>query len=190
LALVLLVGAGLMVQTFNRLLTINAGFNPNNLLTMRVALPASQYRTKVSMTGFYQRVLDRVETIGEVKAAGVSAVMGIAEGLYIQWRPEPRPGEPRHSIHAVSGHYFETLALPILQGRAIARQDGPDASGVVVVSETIARHYWPGTDPLGQRIKLGAARSPWLTVVGVSGHIKDWFRGQAIPAVRQKAIPS
>src|SRR5260370_4439641 len=108
--------------------------------------------------------------------------MGIAEGLYIQGRPEPRPGEPRPSIRAVSEHYFEALALPILQGRAIARQDGPDASGVVVVSETIARHYWPGSDPLGQRIKLGTAQSAWLTVVGVSGDIKDWFSGQSMPA--------
>jgi putative ABC transport system permease protein len=182
LALVLLIGAGLMVQTFNRLLTLNTGYNPNNLLTLRTALPASQYRTKASMMAFYQRVLDGVETIPEVKAGGASAGMGIAEGLYIDGRPDPRPGEPRPWIRAVSEHYFEAMGLPILQGRAIRRQDGPDSSGVVVVSESIARNYWPGADPLGQRIKLGSARSAWLTVVGVSGDVKDWFSSQATPA--------
>jgi putative ABC transport system permease protein len=149
---------------------------------MRISLPASQYRTKASMTAFYQRALGGVETVPEVKAGGAGEEVGMAEGLFIEGRDEPRPGEPRPSIHAVSEHYFEAMGLPILKGRAIARQDSADTTAVVVISEAIARHYWPNSDPIGRRIKLGNARSPWLTVAGVSGDVKDWFTGGPRPA--------
>ncbi|MGA2597829.1 MAG: ABC transporter permease [Bryobacteraceae bacterium] len=182
LALVLLIGAGLMIATFNRALTLNTGFNPNNLLTLQVSLPLSEYRTKASMTEFSQRALDGVSAIAEVKAAAAVVGLGTAEGLYVEGRPEPRPGEPRPAIRAITENYFEALGLPILQGRAIGRMDGPDAENTVVVSNSIARHYWPDSNPIGQRMKLGNGRSPWLTVVGVSGDVKDWFDNEPQPA--------
>jgi len=182
LALVLLAGAGLMVKMFQGMLRINAGFNPNNLLTMRIALPASQYRGGAQITGFYDRALRGLETIPEVKAAGASGYLGTAEGLYIEGRPEPRPGEPRPAIHAVSEHYFQALGVPVLEGRSISRQDGAESPRVALVSESVARHYWPAKDPIGRRIKLGNAQSPWLTVVGVCGDTKDWFTSQPQPA--------
>ena len=86
----------------------------------------------------------------------------------------------------MSGHYFEAMELPIHQGRGISDQDGVESPRVVVLSESVVRHYWPdypqGAGPIGRRIKLGNAQSPWLTVAGVSGDVKDWFTGQPRPA--------
>ena len=181
LALVLLVGAGLMVKTFHRMLTIKAGFNPNNLLTMQIALPAVNYREDAQVAAFYDRVLRGLESTPQVKAAGAVGFLGIAEGLYIEGKPEPRPGEPRPNIRTVSEHYNEAMGIPILRGRAISAADGAESPRVAVISESVANHYWPASDPIGHRIKLGNAQSPWLTVVGVCGDVKDWFSGQPIP---------
>jgi len=181
LALVLLVGAGLMVKTFHRMLTIKAGFNPNHLLTMQIALPAVNYREDAQVTAFYDRVLRGLGSTPQVKAASAEGFLGIAEGLHIEGRPEPRPGEPRPSIRAVSERYTEAMGIPILRGRAISAADGTESSRVAVISESVANHYWPASDPIGHQIKLGNAQSPWLTVVGVCGDVKDWFSGQPIP---------
>jgi putative ABC transport system permease protein len=182
LALVLLVGAGLMVGTFRRLLTLDPGFNPKNLLTMEIALPALRYPESSQITAFYDRVLKGLETIPEVKAAAASGWVGTAAGLYIEGRPEPRPGEPQPLIRAVSEHYFQAMQLPVSRGNPISRQDGAESPRVVVLSESVARHYWPDSSPIGQRIKLGDSRSPWLTVIGVSDDVKDWFRAVPVPA--------
>jgi putative ABC transport system permease protein len=182
LALVLLVGAGLMVGTFRRLLTLNPGFNPKNLLSMDIALPALKYRENAQIIAFYDRVLHGLETIPEVRAAGASAWVGTAAGLYVEGRPEPRPGEPQPLIRAVSEHYFQAMQLPVLRGHPISRQDGAESPRVVVLSESVARHYWPDSNPIGQRIKLGDSRSPWLTVIGVSGDLKNWFNAEPLPA--------
>jgi putative ABC transport system permease protein len=106
----------------------------------------------------------------------------MATGLSIEGRPESRPGEPRPAIHAVSEHYFQAIELPILRGRAISPQDGPDAPAAVVISDSVARHYWPDSDPIGGRIKLGDSSSSWLTIVGVSGDVTHWFLGDPMPA--------
>jgi putative ABC transport system permease protein len=182
LALVLLVGAGLMVKTFQGMLALNAGFNPKNLLTMRVALPAAQYRGSAQIAAFYDRALRGMGSIPEVKAAGASGYLGTPEGLFIEGRPAPRPGEPRPTIRAVSEHYFQALGIPVLEGRSISRQDGAESTRVALVSESVARHYWPASDAVGRRIKLGNSQSPWLTVVGVCGDTKDWFTGAPQPA--------
>jgi putative ABC transport system permease protein len=187
LALVLLVGAGLMVKTFQSMLTLNAGFNSKNLLTMQVALPALKYRDNAQMVAFTGEVLQGLETLPEMKAAGAVSYWGTAEGVHIEGRLEPRPGEPLPGTEAVSEHYLQAMEIPVLQGRSISVQDGTESPRVVVLSETIARHYWPGypktPDPIGRRIKLGNPQSPWLTVIGVSGDIKQWFTGEPMPMV-------
>jgi predicted permease len=180
LALVLLVSAGLMVRTFQRLLTVNCGYNPNNLLTLQIALPNSTYRTPVQMAGFYDRLLHNLQSIPDVQAAGAAAYSGDADAVYIEGRAEPRPGEPRPGIRAVAGQYFTALGVPILSGRAIAQQDGRDTQRVVVLSESIARHYWPNNDALGQHVRLQKGDARWLTVVGVCGDVKDWFSNDPI----------
>jgi putative ABC transport system permease protein len=186
LALILLVGAGLMVETFQGLLTANPGFNPKNLLTMQIVLGEQQYREPAQTAAFYDRVLNKLGALPDVRVAGAYADKGTPDGFYIEGRPEPRPGETRPGVRTVTGRYFETMELPIRQGRGISEQDGADSPRVVVLSESVARHYWPdyprGADPVGRRIKLGNSLSPWLTVVGVSGDVKHWFTREPEPA--------
>ena len=181
LALVLLVGAGLMVKTFERLLVINQGFDPKNLLTMRVSLPAAEYRDPAQMTFFYDRVLQRFQALRGATAASVSYYLGPAANLLIEGQPEPRPGEPRPGIRAVSAHYFDAMRIPLIQGRSISDSDRLESPRVVVITEDVARHYWPNADPIGRRIRLNS-QSGWLTVVGVSGKvIENWFLNQPAP---------
>jgi len=186
LALVLLVGAGLMVETFQGFLTANPGFNPKNLLTMQVALPEQQYREPAQTAAFYDRVLRALGTLPDVRVAGAYADKGTPDGFFIEGRPEPLPGEMRPGVRMVSCHYFETMELPIRLGRGISDQDGVESPKVVVLSESVVRHYWPdyqrGAGPIGQHVKLGNAQSPWLRVAGVSGDTKEWFSGRPQPA--------
>ena len=183
LALFLLVGAGLMVRTFQRLLTVNSGFNPNNLLILQVSLPETKYQTTVPIANFYDNLVRQLQSAPDVKAAGVSSGAGAADGVYIQGRALPRPDEPRPQVESVGGQFFAALGLPILEGRAIAAQDGKDTQPVAVVSESVARHFWAAGDALGQHVRLRKGESPWLTVVGICGDVKDWFRGEPQPAV-------
>jgi putative ABC transport system permease protein len=181
LALVLLVGAGLMVKTFDRFTHLNQGFDPKNVLSMQVSLPKTEYSRPAQVTGFYDGLLNSLATVHNVTAAAVDAPLGVAEMLLIEGRPEPRPGEPRPAITAVSSRYFEALRIPILEGRAIADRDRPGAQRVVVVSRSLAQHYWPGASAIGRRIRFDK-QSDWLAVVGVSSNvIEDWFR--EMPAV-------
>ncbi len=181
MALILLVGAGLMVETFNHLLTANPGYNPKNLLTLQIALPENSYRAPKPISAYYDRVLGVLDGLSGVLATAASADMGTAGRFYVEGRPDPRPDEAQPDMLAVSGHYFETMEFPIRQGRAISPQDGSDAPRVVVLSETMARRYWPDyprtADPVGRRVKVGNSQSAWLTVVGVSGDVKNWFTG-------------
>jgi predicted permease len=182
LALVLLVGAGLMVRTFQRLLTIDCGYNPNNLLTLQAALPETHYRTGVQMTGFYDSLLRNLTATSAVQAAG-AASWGIgSDAVFVEGRAEPRSGEPRPNLRSVAGRYFDALGLPILEGRAIDQRDGKDTPAVAVVSETVARYYWPRGHALGQHIRLLKGDPRWLTVVGVCGDVKDWFNNEPRPA--------
>ena len=182
LALVLLVGAGLMVRSFQRMLTLNAGFNPKNLLTLQVSLSKLNYREDSQIVAFYQQVLQGLETLPEAKVAGATANFGDPDGFTIEGRSEPGPGEPRPGIHPISSHFLQAMQIPVLRGRSISEQDGAAAPKVVVLCETIARHYWPDSDPIGRRIRLGDAKSPWLTVVGVSGDVRQWFTGEPVPS--------
>ena len=180
LALILLIGAGVMVRAFQKLLTVSPGFNTQNLLTMQIALPASRYAANTQVSGFYTRLLRGLENVPGAQAAAVGAGLGAAPALYIEGRPDPRPGEPVPFIHAVSGEYFRTLGLPVLQGRGISSQDDQEYQPVIVISESVARNYWRDANPVGHRIRLSKTGAPWLTVVGVSGDVKDWFTNRPI----------
>lgn len=180
-ALVLLVGAGLMVKTFERLLYLNQGFDPKNVLTMQIALPATDYREVSQMKSFYDRVIERFEILHDVTAAALISRLGPADNLLIEGQPEPRPGEPHPGMRAISAHYFEAMRIPLIEGRAIAVSDRAGSAPVVVITEDVARHYWPHADPVGRRIRLDS-HSGWLTVVGVSGKvIDDWFMSEPAP---------
>jgi putative ABC transport system permease protein len=182
LALVLLVGAGLMVRSFQRMLTLNAGFNPKNLLTAQLSLPKLKYREDAQIAAFYQQVLQGLETLPDAKVSGAGANSGTPDGFAIEGRAELKPDDPRPAVRAIGGQYLQAMEIPVLRGRSIAAQDSAAAPRVVVLSESIVHHYWPDSDPIGRKIRLGDAKSPWLTVVGVSGEVRQWFTGEPMPA--------
>jgi putative ABC transport system permease protein len=182
LALVLMIGAGVMVRTFNRLLAVNPGFNIQRLLTFHVSLPPNKYSGDAPARTFYETLRTDLETVPSARSAAISSGIGDADGIWIEGRPDPRPGEPRPSIVSVSPEYFRTMEIPVRSGRPLSARDGRDAPPVVVISDSVARHYWPGVDPVGARIRLRNGGGPWLTVVGVSGDLRDWFFGTAQPA--------
>jgi len=175
LALVLLVGAGLMVRTFGRMMAFHTGTDPKGVLTLEVTpSPAVQ-------TGqFYQRALAEMSTLSGIESAAISGGVTAAQ-WEIEGRDKPGAGEPRPDRAAISSQYFQTMRIPMVAGRSIGEQDGPEATRVVVLSQSLAHYYWREASPLGQGIRLGGASSPWLTVVGVCGDVRDWFGGQNQP---------
>jgi predicted permease len=181
LALVQLVGAGAMVKAFQRISTADPGYNPKDILTMAVALPGQQYKENSQISGFYGRVLHGLETLPSVKSAAAEGAMGTVEGLFVEGRPEPKPEDAQPEVRAISAHYFEVMQIPLSRGRPINEQDGADSPPSVVISESLARRYWHGSDPVGQRVRLNNSGA-WLTVVGVCGDIKNWFEADPIPA--------
>jgi predicted permease len=138
------------------------------------------YREGMQTAQYYQRVLAEMDTLSGVEATAASGAAGASKWL-IEGRDLPAPGEPRPSALAISARYFQTMRIPLVAGRSIAEQDGPEAPRVVVLSETLARYYWRNSSPIGQRVRLGGPESPWLTVAGVCGDVRDWFGGEAQP---------
>jgi putative ABC transport system permease protein len=178
LALVLLIGAGLMVKTFDRLLALNQGFDPKNLLTAQVSLPVPEYTDPAGRLAYYDRALEALLQIPGVSSSAVSSNQGTPPHFAIEGRPDLLPGDPLPSIIAISSRYLESLRIPLLEGRAIAPADRSSSPLTVVLSKTFAHYYWPNSNPIGHRIKFAASQD-WLTVVGVSGDvISDWFNGK------------
>ena len=180
IALILLIGAGAMVRTFQRFLTVSPGFDKANLQTIQIALPQPKYSGTTAVVSFYDRLL---EGLGNLREARVPAVASeeAADAMYIEGRPEPRAGNPVPELRAVSGRYFETLRLPIVEGRAISSADDRDRLLAVVLSAGLARQYWPGESPIGRHVRLSKKDPRWLTVVGISGDTKQWFSSQPEP---------
>ena len=173
IALILLVGAGAMVRTFQRFLTVNPGYDATNLLTMQIALPQPKYSGATSAASFYERLLEGLAN-RDTRAAAVAADEP-ADALYIEGRPAPGPGESTPEVRGVSGRYFETLRLPMIEGRAISPGDDRDHPPIVVLSASLARQYWPDGSPIGRHVRLSKDDTRWLTVVGICGDTKQWF---------------
>ena len=173
LALVLLTGAGLMVQSFAKLERVKLGFNPEKVLTMQIALPQPQYRDRVQQNTFYKQALDGIRTLPGVIDA--SAVVGLplsgtkwAMEITIEGRAATEDGLSAQAA-AVMPHYFTSISIPLIQGRDFTEQDGPDATNIIV-SETTARRFWPNENPLGKRFRPGT-NNPLMTIVGVVGDV-------------------
>jgi putative ABC transport system permease protein len=186
LAMVLLVGAGLMVKGFTNLLEADRFMRPETLLTMRVNLPESAYKENPRIVAAFDQMVSRLQSLPGVQSA--AAVMSVPHSgfdsgriLTLEGKPAPAPGEqPVVSLQAMSAAYFRTLGLPLRKGRELTSQDGPDAPRVAVVSERLAQRFLPGEEPIGKRIKFGDinSKSPWMTIVGVVADVKQnvWDR--------------
>ncbi len=181
LAFVLLVGAGLMVSTFKRMLTVSLGYDHHHVLAGAIALSGNEYTKPSRIVGFCDQLTQSAMGLPGVQTAAVSGSMGEERSIWIERRAQPRAGEPRPALRAVTSQYMTALKLPLIDGRWISEQDGPTANPTVVLSASVVRHYWPSGTPIGQRVRIGNIDSPWLTVVGVAGDVNDWFFGNPQP---------
>jgi putative ABC transport system permease protein len=179
-ALVLLVGAGLMVRGVNSLVDDNRAFQPDSLLTFWVNLPDQPYKEAARRVAFYDAVLERMATVPGVRSAGLASNVPYANNtsttfFSVEGQPA-EAGERRWADYqALSEGLFKTLPIALLDGRYVNATDTEDTLPVVAVSKRLAERFWPGRSALGQRIKLGTEKSeaPWLTVVGVVQDVKS-----------------
>jgi len=177
LALTLLIGAGLLSQTFLSLTRIQPGFNPENLLTVWLSLPMDKYKEKSQVTAFYRRTREALQSIPGVESVGAVSA-GPQFGGYepIEWMPEGRPPSasieyPQARYYDASPGYFHTMQIPLLSGREFTDQDNASAPHVAVINETMAKRYWPEGNALGQRVILPRSKES-LEIVGVAGDIR------------------
>ena len=180
-ALVLLVGAGLLIKTFWNLRSVEPGFNPDRLITMRVELPEARYQDVASQTRFRKRVLDGMNSLPGTQAAMISELPLSGDSLdhnfLIENRPPIAPGdEPSLETRSVLGDYFKVMQIPLRRGRDFGPSDFDEqALRVGIANETLVRQYFQDEDPIGKRIRW--ARNPqieWITIVGVVGDVKHF----------------
>ena len=178
LAVVLLVGAGLLARSFAALTRVDPGFRPHQVLTMSVALPAQGYPGADRVAAFARAVHERARELPGTRAASVSSDVPLESGERRAFAPDVPAGSGAPTSVALTwtfGDYFRTLGIPLVRGRAFTPEEDTEVRPVVVVSESLARQFWPGQDPIGKRLKWGLAssRTPWLTIVGVVGDVHD-----------------
>jgi putative ABC transport system permease protein len=179
LALILLIGSGLMIKAFWKLQEVDAGIQPERLLTMRLSLPNVTYKDAAAVTNFYGQLMPRLNTLPGVASASVATGLPPArqinandttiEGLV------PVPGGPINNIdywNSVTPNYFRTVGARLLEGRLLNENDGANAPLVVVVNQALARMYWPQESALGHRVRT-SNNTPWRTIVGVVADIKN-----------------
>jgi putative ABC transport system permease protein len=181
LALVLLVGAGLLLKSFQRLQDVDPGFKPEHLLAMQISLPEGKYREPQQIDGFFQQVLDKVKALPGVQSAGVSTSVPMSgfnsAGSFVIEGRTVAPGEmsPWGNRWFAGASYFQTMGVPLVKGRYFDDRDVRDAPQVAIIDETMQRKFWPDEDPIGKRISFrrDAQGNPiWREVVGVVGHVK------------------
>ena len=176
LALVVLCGAGLMIESMARLLGIDPGFQPKNVLTMEMSLPQAElYSGPPGLPRFCQDIAEHVGAIPGVVSVGAVAhlpLLGTAgRSFAIEGRPDPGPENRANAHYSVAcPNYFATMGVPVLEGREFTDQDMVGAPDVIVINQAMARKYWPGEDPIGKRIQCES----WFTVVGVVRDVRHW----------------
>ena len=184
LALVLLVGAGLLIKSFYRLQNVDPGFNPENVLTMRVSLPDAKYPEPGQVTAFFDQVLAGIESLPGVESAGMINFSPLSGATFyldfaIEGQPSSEPGKtPSAQYRSISANYFRVMGIPLKRGREFTTTDRAGAPGVAIINEAMARRFWPNEDPTGKHISLeksmGEGEPPWREIVGVVGDVKHF----------------
>jgi putative ABC transport system permease protein len=187
MALVLLVGAGLMIRSFARLMAIEPGFDPDGVVTMRLTLPPAKYREQDRWIAFHGELVRRVSAIPGVTAAGVNSAVpleggGAESGVLVEGRPIPPPGTQGDMclFQTSSPDYFRAMGIPIVRGRSFSDRDAHGSTPVVIVDDSLVSKLFPGEDPLGRRIAFefrGNRENPnpiWREIVGVVGHVRHY----------------
>ncbi|MCW5981486.1 MAG: ABC transporter permease [Bryobacteraceae bacterium] len=183
-AVILLISAGLLIKSVNRIGQVDLGYRSENLLTMDVVLSPANYGELRKRTEFLSWLEERLARIPGVQAAGGAAFLARTP-LLVEGRPEPLPGQELYVIQrAATTRYFTSLGVPLQAGRQFSESDGPAAPRVAIVNATMAKRLWPDRDPLGARVRIGGvADIPWMTVVGVVGDERRNALGTTWPEV-------
>ncbi|MBA3884073.1 MAG: ABC transporter permease, partial [Chthoniobacterales bacterium] len=178
LALVLLIGAGLMIRSFMQLQSVETGFNAENVLTMRAQLPKKKYAEPHQIVDFFKQAQDRIAALPGVQAVGAISYLPLTgpaarDGFKIVGQPEPAPGqEPGVEVRVITPTYFQAMGIPLLKGRLLDERDGKD-SRVLLINETMAKKYFPNQDPVGKRIEVTWGDGEIDEIVGVVGDIRE-----------------
>ncbi len=195
LALILLVGAGLMMKSMYRLLQVNPGFRPERVLAMEVDLRTAQYSKSPVKVNFWQQALEKVRAIPGVEYAALGTVVPLTGShnrgdITIEGIPAPDPGQfPHPDYHIVSADYPNVLSIPLARGRIFTDADTETAPPVALINATMAHRYWPNEDAAGKRFHWGhpGTKDPWITIVGVVGDTKLY--GLANPSRLEIYLP-
>ena len=203
LAVVLLVGSGLMLKSFVQLIRVDPGFDPQQVLTLDLSLPTLRYKEPRTQIAFYEDLITRLRSLPGVQSVGATTQTPLSRGdnwtgFSIEGRPTPEGALQQAATRAVSNDFFQTMRIPLRKGRFFTDADARLALPLIrwfpqqpfpehfnesqpipalIINETMARLYWPNQDPIGQRLKI--IESPWMTVIGVVGDVRH--SGLAVP---------
>jgi predicted permease len=192
LAVVLLIGAGLMIKSVGRLMAVHPGFESDRVLTMQIAMVGASYAKDDAVLAKTDAMVARLRALPGVDAAAAAGQIplggnGDMWGFHVQGRT-PGPEDPSVERYSVTPEYFSVMRIPLVRGRLFTDADRENADSVVIVGEQTARGVWPGRDPLGQRVRIGdPEHGPWRIVVGVVGDVRH--RELAAPPTMQMYVP-
>jgi putative ABC transport system permease protein len=179
LSIVLLIGAGLMIRSFSRLLAVDPGFKTDHVLTAFVSLPVSKYSNHDQEVTFFDRLIERLRNVPGVSAAGVVTDIplfgGGSTGFDVEGRPPAPPGQRAMTDYRIiSPDYFAAMGMRLLRGRAFSPRDNEAAPGVVIINETLATRFFAGEDPIGKRLDMSGAPNDPREIVGVVADVRNY----------------
>jgi predicted permease len=181
LSLVLLVSAGLLIESIARFGEAPLGFSPDHLLTAQVNLPQSGYEKSVRKVQFYDDLTSSFAALPAVQGIALSSWLPLGgpgtQALSVEGRPAPRSEIGDVAVETVSAEFFQVVSIPLLRGREFSGSDREDSQPVAIINEALATEYFPNTDPIGRQIKIGTTaeaqqKAPWATIIGVVGNTK------------------
>jgi putative ABC transport system permease protein len=176
MAVVLLVGAGLMIKSVGRLLEVHPGFDPDHVLTMQISMVGKPYAKDEAVAAKTDELIARLRSLPGVEAVATAGQIplggnGDTWGFHVEhrtWGPE----DPSVERYSVTSDYFKVMRIPLRRGRLITETDRDGVERVMLISERTAQRIWPAADPIGQRVKIGGAEGPWYTIVGIVGDVR------------------
>lgn len=179
-ALILLLGSGLVLRSFFRVIGTGPGFNPSGVVVAVVSIPKVKYKEPTQITNFIQHVLQNVAAMPGVQVVGSAFPLlgGWQTSFSVEGKPEPPPGQmPSTDISRISSNYFRAMGVQLLKGREFTERDDGNAPPVCIIDTTMAQTVWPGEDAVGKKVKFGhptGAQNKWMEVVGVVAHVKNY----------------
>lgn len=185
MALVLMISAGLLVKSAIGLQRTPLGFDPDHLITLRLALPVAEYPDTARVVGFYERVIERLRAVPQVRLAAAARctplTCGLGTAYSVEGQAEPDPGQrPVTQYRSVTPGFVETLGLRVVRGRDLDERDRSGAPRVMLINETLAKRHWPDSNPVGQRLLFDSGARE---IVGVTTDVRDWGPDEEVPPI-------